>query len=132
MIVYGPGGSGSSVRTAPSPSACARSTCAPVISVTVSTACWTAQPSRVWIRARSPAPPRAPAPVVVMPRFAPARVSLVSLVMLVVLVLLVVCVVLVELVVLDVLVVLVVLVVFTAYVVCVAYVVFVRRIRAAV
>ncbi|CAM5732399.1 hypothetical protein SANTM175S_01775 [Streptomyces antimycoticus] len=129
MIVYGPGGSGSSVRTAPSPSACARSTCAPVISVTVSTACWTAQPSRVWIRARSPAPPRAPAPVVVMPRFAPARVSLVSLVSLVVLVLLVVCVVLVELVVLDVL---VVLVVFTAYVVCVAYVVFVRRIRAAV
>src|SRR3954447_12990005 len=54
MTVYGPGSSGVPSRTAPSASASARSTCVPVMSVTVTTACDTAHPSRVRIFAVSP------------------------------------------------------------------------------
>ena len=56
ITVYAPAGSRASVRTAPSSSAAARSTWVPVMSVTVTTACWTAQPSRVRTCARSPIP----------------------------------------------------------------------------
>lgn len=54
ITVYGPGASGFTSRTAPSASASARSTCVPVMSVTVTTACDTAHPSRVRIFAVSP------------------------------------------------------------------------------
>ncbi len=54
ITVYAPAVRAPSVRTVPSSSAAARSTWAPVMSVTVTTACWTAQPSRVRTCARSP------------------------------------------------------------------------------
>ena len=53
ITVYTPGAT-ASVRTTPSSSAVARWTWLPVMSVTVSTACCTAQPSLVRTLARSP------------------------------------------------------------------------------
>ncbi len=54
ITVYAPGASSVASRTPPSSSVSARTTCVPVPSVTVTTACDTAQPSRVRIRAVSP------------------------------------------------------------------------------
>ncbi|GAA1435217.1 hypothetical protein GCM10009601_60840 [Streptomyces thermospinosisporus] len=56
ITVYAPGASGVASRTAPSASASARSTCVPLMSVTVTTACDTAHPSLVRILAVSPIP----------------------------------------------------------------------------
>ncbi|GAA3910815.1 hypothetical protein GCM10023084_73670 [Streptomyces lacrimifluminis] len=60
ITVYAPGASGVASRTTPSASAPARTTCRPVESVTVTTACDTAHPSRVRTRALSPAGPVIP------------------------------------------------------------------------
>lgn len=56
ITVYAPGARAVVSCTAPSASASARSTCVPVMSVTVTTACDTAHPFRVRIRAVSPIP----------------------------------------------------------------------------